>query len=175
MKSFTHGQQQIFWCLHRLCTITVLEEKTKERGNYMPIILIRSPFVTTTGVHEFSTILQGSLRHSRPTKDDCLLKYQINDRGSFQGAKEVLIRDPFLKMIPSANWFSPKDFMKPIMTELFKEKVFVADAANKLSAKVKLRSIKPGSRKTLEFFSKLAAVPAPFFEPPWIQNRISAT
>lgn len=81
-------------------SIASLEEKTKESEKKLfSMYLDRKPiqYNNPEYMHFFNTFFKQKLHTFSLSKSGAPIAFQINDRGSAQGAMEVLARDPFLK------------------------------------------------------------------------------
>ncbi|MGZ4116091.1 MAG: TlpA family protein disulfide reductase [Bacteroidia bacterium] len=169
MKSFYSTVSNKYFDAYITYTIAALEEKTKMSqkklyANYLdkkPILYNNPEYMNF-----FNDFYKQKVQDFSLSKDGSPLKFQINDRGSFEGAKEVLIRDPFLKNDTIRELVLIKGLYESYYDGSFKRERIVA-MLQQATNESKIAEHKRIAQNILNSFSKLKkGSPAPFFELP---------
>jgi peroxiredoxin len=169
MKSFYSTVTNKYFDAYITYTIAALEEKTKMSTkklyanylNHKPIFYNNPEYMDF-----FNDFYKQKVQEFSLSKDGLPLKFQINERGSFQGAKDVLIRDPFLKNDTIRELVLIKALYEAYYDGSFKRESVVA-MLQQAMAESKIAEHKHIAQNILNSFSKLQkGSPAPFFEFP---------
>ena len=169
MKDFYSSVKNNYFEAYVTYTIAALQEKTKMSekklfANYIdgkPVLYNNPEYMNF-----FNDFYKQKVQHFSLSKDGAPLNFQINDRGSFQGAKEVLMRDPYLKNDTVRELVLIKGLYEAYYDGSFKRESVVA-MLQQASAESKIQEHKRISQNILNSFSKLKAGGiAPYFELP---------
>ena len=169
MKSFYSTVTNKYFDAYIDYTVAALEEKTKmsEKKLYAQYLDKKTIFYNNPEyMNFFNDFYKEKVQNFSLTKDGLPLKYQINDRGSFQGAQEVLIRDPFLKNDTIRELVLIKGLYEAYYNGAFKRESIVA-MLQQATKESKIAEHKRIAQNILNSFSKLQKGNlAPFFELP---------
>ena len=169
MKSFYSTVTNNYFDAYITYTVAALEEKTKMStkklyANYLdkrPILYNNPEYMNF-----FNDFYKQKVQNFSLSKDGLPLKYQINDRGSFQGAKDVLVRDPFLKNDTIRELVLIKGLYEAYYDGSFKTESIIA-MLQQATKESKITEHKRIAQNILNSFSKLKkGSPAPLFELP---------
>ena len=169
MRSFYASVNNKYFDAYITYTIAALEEKTKMSekklfANYIdkkPVIYNNPEYMNF-----FNDFYKQKVENFSLSKDGLPLKFQINDRGSFIGAKDVLIRDPYLKNDTIRELVLIKGLYEAYYDGTFKRESVVA-MLQQATNESKIAEHKRIAQNILNSFSKLKVGGiAPYFELP---------
>ena len=169
MKEFYSTVKNPFFTHYITYTIASLEEKTKASEKKLYAAYLEGKPVEYNNpeyMNFFNTFYKQKLQTFALSKEGAPLNFQVNDRGSFAGAMEVLKRDPFLKNDTIRELVLLKGLRESYHTASFKPGSISA-MLKQASEESRIAEHRQIAENILSSFSRLKpGTAAPFFELP---------